>query len=118
MAALTITSIADAHPQIPQVAVGGLRGRLVVLTFDDGTDAGGAALSAADLGMSQILFVDCHVDAGDNGAVVGGGHLVQYNYVTGALQFFEEEGAAAGGPLLEVNHSLEDVQVRALVLGF
>lgn len=115
MAALTITSVTDVNPQYPAVQVGGVKAKLVTLVFDDGLDAGGAAFVPSDVGFTEFLLVLPFTDAGDNGTVVGAGWVPQYNYVDETLMIFG--GAASTDNLAESDESVEDVQVRALVLG-
>lgn len=117
MAALTV-AVTNLDPRAQAVSLGNLKARLVKVTVNStGTDAGGASLSAADCGLSEIVLFLGHIDAGDNGSVVGAGFVPQYNYVTGKLQFFQE-GANTNDPLEEVDADLTDVQVRALVIGW
>ena len=115
MAAL-IGTVSNLSPNVQHVSLGNLKAKLVKVTFDSGTDAGGAALVAADFGLSEILLVMPFTDAGDNGTVVGAGWVPMYNYVTGKLQIFG--GAASTDDLAESDESLADVQVRCLVIGW
>jgi hypothetical protein len=84
-------------------------------TFDSSYPTGGESLTPAEVGLSEILFVDIEPDAA--GAT---GYVVQYNYTTKKLLVFVEEAVAAGGALLEVANAtnLATLVVRLRISGF
>lgn len=106
--------------------------RTVEVTFDSSYDAGGESLTAASVGLAEILFVDASPDAN---ALPG--HIVAYNYSTKKLQVFRvgththtENTAAAytqnattaansAAALAEVTAAtdLSTLKVRVLVVG-
>lgn len=106
-------TLAMVHPEYPEVCIGGLRGKLLKVTFDNSYASGGESLTPASVGLSEIMFVIPQPDAN---ALEG--YVVQYDYTAQTLMAFVEESAAAGGPLLEAGAvDLSTLVVRVLVLG-
>lgn len=89
--ALTITDT-DAGP--PQAIAGGRAGYKSVIktiTFDNSYPAGGETLTAGDLGLSTLLYIDASPDDG---------YVVAYDYGTGKLKAYGSD-SGADGPLIE-----------------
>ena len=96
----------DAKP--PFTLVGGLKGRVVEITFDSSYATGGEALTAADCGMSSIVQLLAHENSG---------RVFEYDYANSKLKAYQDAGAAAA--LAEVPNAtnLATVVTRALVIG-
>lgn len=89
------------------------RVKIVKVTFDNSYASGGESFTPADVGMAAFDLVLVSVDAN-----ALGGYVVQYDYTAQKLRVFEEEAAAAGGPLLEEGAvDLSTLVVRVLCIG-
>lgn len=86
-------TLAVSRSQIPAVAIGGLRGRLVTVTPDTSYPTGGYSIAPGDIGLSEILGA---IQVGIfSGAVTTLATWV-YNSSTQKLQAFGTAGSATG----------------------
>lgn len=107
-------SIANVKKQLPSVAVGGLRGRLVEVTFDNSYPTGGESFTADNVGLAEILYVGVSVKTA--------GYVVVYDYANSKLKVFgvqQDADAAVTDPLDEEDDTadLSALVVRLFVLG-
>lgn len=111
-------SFALIHPHVPAFSVGNMKARLVRVTPDSSLLAGGEAIEASDLGLSEILAIFVNpstpLTSGTN------------NYVTATrtdanswtLQMWET-GAAADASFAEANaDDVSAMRIDLLVLGY
>jgi hypothetical protein len=81
------------------------------VTLDTDYAAGGYAITAAQLGLSSIDFVDCPGN---------GGYVCQWDYANSKLKVLYGNNDAADGPLIEVadgHDGIADLTVRLLARG-
>lgn len=108
-------TIATPKPQKSDDVFGGLRVRIRTVTFDNSYPTGGESMTAADLGLSEILFVDFSVDHSP-------AYQLAYDYVNSKILVFgvqQDADAAVTDPFDEEDNGadLSTLQVRILVLG-
>ena len=100
---------------------GGIRGRIVEITFDNSYPTGGEAVSAADVGLDSAIYLLVPETGMFDPGAGGGLFPVRYDHSAGKLQaFYADNDAAADGPLIEYANggsALEDLTVRCLVFG-
>ena len=112
---MPLTVVQNQTPQSDDVW-GRQRIRVARVTFDNSYAAGGESFKPADVGLSSFTFVDPQVDAS---VAAHAGRVIVYDYVNQKLRAFEEEGVAAGGPLVETAAAadLSTMVLRVLCVG-
>lgn len=114
--ALTIDT--ELHPQVPSIAIGQLKAKLVSVTFDSSYALGGESFTPALVGMSEFVLVMPFVDANADLP-----YAVHYDYTAQTLMVYgveQDADAATTEPFDEENSAanLAALVVRVLCLGF
>ena len=93
----------------PRVTTGGVKEKIVDITWDGAYAAGGEALTAATLGFTGVLYAF---------AVPTSGYLITYDITNALLKAWECNSDAADGPFQDCSGAGPAAVTRMYVVGW